>query len=47
MSEDLNRLITATSQQSKPFILVGAGLGAIVARFYAQMHELYVNHLIL
>jgi hypothetical protein len=40
MSEDLNRLITSTSQQPKPFILVGADLGAIVARFYAQMYEL-------
>ncbi|CAF3377612.1 unnamed protein product [Rotaria sp. Silwood2] len=41
MSEDLNRLISAASQQPKPFILVGADLGTIVARFYAQMYELY------
>jgi hypothetical protein len=40
MSEDLNRLVTATSQQTKPFILVGADLGALVTRFYAQMYEL-------
>lgn len=40
MSEDLNRLITGTSQQPKPFILVGADLGAIICRFYAQMYEL-------
>ena len=40
MSEDLHRLITGASQQPKPFIFVGADLGAIVARFYAQMYEL-------
>ena len=40
MSEDLNRLLTVTSQQPKPFILVGIDLGAIIARFYAQMYEL-------
>lgn len=40
MSEDLNRLITATSQQPKPFILVGSDLGAVVTRFYTQMYEL-------
>ena len=40
MSEDLSRLVTATSQQPKPFILVGTDLGAIVSRFYTQMHEL-------
>ncbi|CAF1393053.1 unnamed protein product [Rotaria magnacalcarata] len=47
MSEDLNRLMTATSQQPKPFILVGADLGAIVARFYTQMYEFDVSHLFL
>ncbi|CAF2954545.1 unnamed protein product [Rotaria sp. Silwood2] len=41
MSEDLNCLVTATSQQPKPFILVGADLSAIVTCFYAQMYELY------
>lgn len=40
MSEDLNRLVTSTSQQPKPFILVGSDLGAIVTRFYTQMYEL-------
>ncbi|CAF4752782.1 unnamed protein product [Rotaria sp. Silwood2] len=47
MSEDLNRLISAASQQPKPFILVGADLGTIVARFYAQMYEFDVSHLFL
>ncbi|CAF1443089.1 unnamed protein product [Adineta ricciae] len=47
MSEDLNRLVTATSQQPKPFILVGSDLGAIVARFYTQMYEFDVSHLFL
>ncbi|CAF0750593.1 unnamed protein product [Adineta steineri] len=47
MSEDLNRLITATSQQAKPFILVGNDLGAIVTRFYTQMYEFDVSHLFL
>lgn len=42
MSEDLNRLITLTSQQPKPFIFVGADLGALISRFYTQMYELYV-----
>ena len=45
MSEDINRLVTATSQQPKPFIFVGADLGALISRFYTQMYELYVlNH---
>ncbi|CAF3052265.1 unnamed protein product, partial [Rotaria sp. Silwood2] len=40
-SKDLNRLISAASQQPMPFILVDDDLGAIVARFYARMYELY------
>lgn len=40
MSEDINRLVTATSQQPKPFIFVGADLGALISRFYTQMYEL-------
>ena len=40
MSEDLNRLVTLTSQQPKPFIFVGADLGALISRFYTQMYEL-------
>lgn len=47
MATDLHQLLTASSQQPKPFILVGAGLGASVARFYAQMFEEEVAALIL
>lgn len=43
MSEDLNRLITLTSQQVKPFIFVGSDLGAIIARFYTQIYERYIT----
>ena len=40
MSEDLHRLVTATSEQPRPLIFVAADLGALVARFYTQMYEL-------
>ena len=32
MSEDLRRLITESSSQPQPFILVGSELGALIAR---------------
>ena len=32
MSEDLRRLITESSTQPQPFILVGSELGALIAR---------------
>lgn len=43
MADDLNKLITASSQEPQPFILVGAELGALVAQFYTQMFEKYAN----
>ncbi|CAF0776256.1 unnamed protein product [Didymodactylos carnosus] len=41
MAEDLHRLITFSSHQNKPFILVGTELSGLIARFYAQIYELY------
>lgn len=43
MADDLNKLITASSQEPQPFILVGAELGALVAQFYTQMFEKYAK----
>ncbi|ESO93742.1 hypothetical protein LOTGIDRAFT_228523 [Lottia gigantea] len=47
MAADLHRLITSSSQQPKPFIIVGAELGATVAQFYTQMYESDIVGLIL
>ncbi|KAK6168011.1 hypothetical protein SNE40_021921 [Patella caerulea] len=47
MAADLNRLITSSSQQPRPFILVGAELGATVAQFYTQIFESDVSGLVL
>lgn len=46
MADDLNKLITASSQEPQPFILVGAELGALVAQFYTQMFEKYAFFLL-
>ena len=32
MSEDLRRLVTESSSQPQPFILIGSELGALIAR---------------
>lgn len=47
MVEDFHRLFTLSSDQPKPFILVGAELGAVNARFYTQMFENDVASLVL
>lgn len=47
MVSDLHYLITSSSDQPKPFILVGAELGALVARFYAQIYENEVSNIVL
>jgi len=47
MVDDMHRLFTGSSSQSKPFILVGAELGAVNARFYAQLFEEDVAGLVL
>lgn len=47
MADDLNKLITASSQEPQPFILVGAELGALVAQFYTQMFENQVAGILL
>lgn len=39
MVEDLHALLTQSSNQPQPFILVGAELGALLAQFYAQMYD--------
>ena len=47
MVEDFHRLFAASSDQAKPFVLVGAGLGAVNLKFYTQMFEDNVASLIL
>lgn len=47
MVEDFHRLFTSSSSQGKPFILVGAELGAVNIKFYSQMFEKNVASLIL
>ena len=47
MVEDFHRLFTLSSDQPRPFILVGAELGAVNARFYTQMFENDIVSLVL
>ncbi|PIK40602.1 hypothetical protein BSL78_22551 [Apostichopus japonicus] len=47
MVNDLHYLVTSSSDQPKPFIIVGAELGALVARFYAQLYEEEVSDIVL
>ncbi|XP_064642934.1 uncharacterized protein LOC135497133 [Lineus longissimus] len=47
MADDLSKLITVSSEQPKPFILVGSEMGALVARFYTQLYESDVSDVIL
>lgn len=47
MADDVRRLFTVSSDQQRPFILVGSELGAIVSRFYAQIYEADVSDLVL
>ncbi|XP_048737241.2 uncharacterized protein LOC125652243 [Ostrea edulis] len=47
MADDLNKLITTSSQEPQPIILVGAELGALVAQFYTQMFENQVAGMLL
>ncbi|XP_060571609.1 uncharacterized protein LOC132729804 [Ruditapes philippinarum] len=47
MVEDLHQLISSSSDQPKPFLLVGAELGALVSQFYTHMFESEVVGLIL
>jgi len=47
MADDLHKLITYSSQQPRPLLLVGAELGALVAQFYAQIYEGDVTDVIL
>ncbi len=39
MADDLHKLVTYSSQQERPFILVGSEIGALIARFYTQLYE--------
>ena len=47
MVEDFHRLFALSSDQPKPFILVGAELGAVNARFFTNMFENDVESLVL
>lgn len=47
MVDDFHRLFMGSSSQPKPFILVGAELGAVNTRFYTQLFEDHVTGLIL
>ncbi|CAI9721050.1 Hypothetical predicted protein [Octopus vulgaris] len=47
MADDMRHLFTLSSQQPKPFILVGSELSALSAYFYAQMHENDVTGLVM
>lgn len=47
MVDDLHRLVTLSSQQPKPFLLVGSEMGGLVARFYTQIYETDVSHVVL
>lgn len=47
MVDDLRKLISSSSQQPTPIILVGAELGAIVAQFYAHIYEQDILGLVL
>ena len=47
MVDDLRKLITSSSQQPTPVILVGAELGAVVSQFYAHIYEQEILGLVL
>ncbi|GFO01750.1 alpha/beta hydrolase domain-containing protein 14a [Plakobranchus ocellatus] len=47
MAEDLHRLISSSSQQPLPLILVGAELGSLVAQFYSHIYETDILGLVL
>ncbi|KAK7091805.1 uncharacterized protein [Littorina saxatilis] len=47
MVDDLHQLITSSSQQPKPFIFVGAELGAVVSQFYTLLFDSNVLGLVL
>ena len=39
MADDLHKLVTFSSQQERPFIMIGSKVGAMIARFYTQLYE--------
>jgi len=47
MVDDLHTLITYSSQQPRPLLLVGAELGALVTQFYTQLYEFDVADIVL
>uniref|UniRef100_A0A0B7B0A4 acylglycerol lipase n=1 Tax=Arion vulgaris TaxID=1028688 RepID=A0A0B7B0A4_9EUPU len=47
MVDDLHKLISESSQQPRPLILVGAELGALIAQFYTHVYESDVLGLVL
>ncbi|GFR77914.1 alpha/beta hydrolase domain-containing protein 14A, partial [Elysia marginata] len=47
MAEDLHTLISSSSEQPRPLILVGAELGSLVAQFYTHLYDTDVLGLVL
>lgn len=47
MAEDLHRLISSSSQQPRPLILVGAELGSLIAQFYTHLYDTDILGLVL
>lgn len=39
MVEDLKRLISSSSEQERPLMLIGSELGSLITRFYTQIYE--------
>ncbi|CAF0829974.1 unnamed protein product [Brachionus calyciflorus] len=47
MVEDLRRLVSSASHQDRPLMFVGSELGSMVARFYTQIYQDNVSHLVM
>jgi pimeloyl-ACP methyl ester carboxylesterase len=47
MVEDLRRLISSSSQQERPIMFIGSEFGSMIIRFYAQLYQDDISHLVL